>query len=126
MVDHMDDSIGREHRRNLLAHNTDALMVIMKETPDHVGLIVDVDDTVGREMMASLVGRERIEEHRASMLDDAPTVLTHLPERVVRRWLRDNRYTKTLAEWRQGAQMMTILVIGAGGITLAQARRAAE
>lgn len=120
----MNDTVGLEHRRNLLSYNLAALMVIMEAADDdHVGLVVDVDDAVGREMMASLVGRERIEEHRASVADDSPTVLTHLPERIVRRWLRDNHYTKTLSEWRSGADLRTILIIGAGGITLAQARR---
>ena len=120
----MDDTVGLEHRRNLLSYNLAALMVIMKAAADdHVGLIVDVDDSVGREMMEALVGRERVEEHRASMVEDSPTVLTHLPERIVRRWLRDNHYTKTLAEWQRGDGMQTILIIGAGGITLAQRRR---
>lgn len=123
----MDDTIGREHRRNLLSYNLAALMLIMEAADDdHVGLVVDVDDAVGREMMASLVGRERIEEHRASVADDSPTVLTYLPEHIVRRWLRDNHYAKTLAEWTQRAEILTILIIGAGGITLAQKRREAR
>lgn len=124
----MNETIGLEHRRNLLAYNLDALMLIMKAADNnHVGLIVDVDDAVGWEMMVSLVGRERIEAHRASVADASPTVLTHLPERIVRRWLRDNHYTKSLAEWRpQCAGTMAILIIGAGGITLAQTRREAR
>ncbi len=123
----MDNTVGLEHRRNLLSYNLAALMVIMEAADDdHVGLIVDVDDAVGREMMASLVGRKRIEEHRASVADNSPTVLTHLPERIVRRWLGDNHYAKILAEWGQRAEMLTILIVGAGGITLAQKRREAR
>ena len=61
----MAEMVGSEHRRNLLSHNVAALMVIIAAADDdHVGLIVDVDDAVGREIMASLVSRERIEEHR--------------------------------------------------------------
>jgi len=120
----MNEAVGHEHRRNLLSHNLAALLVILEAAADdHVGLIVDVDDAVGRDMMASLIGRERIEEHRASVADESPTVLTHLPERVMRQWLRDNRYSKTLAEWSQKPSTRTILIIGAGGITLAQMRQ---
>jgi len=117
----MDETTGREHGRNLLSHNYASLPVILKAVAtDHVGLIVDVDDAVGREMMVSLVGRDCIEEHRADVEGASPTVLTHLPERIVRQWLRDNHYTKTLSEWREHARARRILIIGAGGITLAQ------
>lgn len=118
----MEDKLGSEHRRNLLSHNLAALMVIMKslDEPGHVGLIVDADDLVGREMIGSLVGPEVIDKHRARTAADAsPTVLTHLPEAVVKRWLQDNGYRKTLSEWQETG-LLKVLIIGAGGITLAQ------
>ena len=118
----MDEMVGSEHRRNLLSHNLAALMVIMNslDEPGHVGLIVDLDDRVGREMIASLVGSEVIDEHRVRTAADAsPTVLTHVPETVVKQWLQDNGYRNTLAGWRKTGTVK-ILIIGAGGITLAQ------
>ena len=73
-------------------------------------------------MICSLVGSGVIDDHRARTAADAsPTVLTHVPEAVVMQWLHDNGYRNTLAGWRKTGTVK-ILIIGAGGITLAQVR----
>ena len=120
----MDNKVGSEHRRQLLAYNMGALMHILDslDEPGQMGIIVDVDDGVGREMIVSLIGPKVIEEHRARTSSDfSPTVLTHLPAVVVKQWLRDNGYQTTLSEWRETGTLK-VLIIGAGGVTLAQIR----